>query len=236
MKKIISLALALVLVVFAFAACKNDEDTPSASTPKDKVESTPEKDIVTPTEPQDEIEFAPCDETVYTTVSLRLRTSADFEVDDNIAMTVNPGTELNRIGYHETYSKVIYEGKEYFCGTNYLTTEIPAESSGLGNSTPTDDEFDPCNDTVYVSTGFADGSAHIYSKADRSTMINDKVLAEGTALTRTGVYYESETDPTYGWTRFTLDGETYYIRNSQVSTTAPGEPEASETPAASENN
>ena len=86
-------------------------------------------------------------------------------------------------------------------------------------------EFTTVDETVYINTGIEGGTANIYSKPDKNFVITDMALpTEGTAVKRTGVYYEKENDPEkLGWSRIIYNNVECYIRNSVVSTTNPGE-------------
>lgn len=68
-------------------------------------------------------EFSEVEETVYITELVRVRTEASTENDDNIYTTLKRGTELERVGVNDTWSKVIIDEKEYYVATQYLSTE-----------------------------------------------------------------------------------------------------------------
>ena len=237
MKKILTLGLALIMVVLAMASCNKTGDGEASSTPKDSIptpppvtESTPEE---TPDETPDEtpvetppaveeIVFEECDEVVYvvgTDSGLKLRTSTSFDSEINIAEIVEPGTELRRIGVHETWSKVVYENKEYFTSSRYLSTEKEVEETEVEGKIV----FDDVDETVYVHTGYEGGQANIYSKPNKNAPITDMALpTEGTALQRTGIAYDAPNDPEgLGWSRVIYNGKECYIRNSVVTTKAP---------------
>ena len=210
--------LALVLVL-SLAACKpNEEDDPEgtpAQTPNETPAETPEE---TPAEtPNDKIEFEPCDETVYAydvPYGLWLRSSTDFDSEDNKVKYITEGTELKRIGNQITnspeevseWSKVIYEGVEYFCASNCLTT-VADEDVTLEN----------VDEIVIINTE----TPNIYSRPYKAWSVEaprfrvpDVKLAQGTEVKRTGIYYADENDPEVGWSRIEYNEKTYYIRNS----------------------
>lgn len=235
MKKILTIVLAAILVVCAFAACNNNPtQNPSQSsgrplgseaTPPPANQSTPESTPIVPVE----ITFEPCDETVYvvkTDYGLKLRTSTSYANDTNVAYIVDPGTALKRTGTHDDWSRVEYNGKTYYCSPNYLATELPIPPESTGGEDKPVIEFTEVNETVYINTGVEGGNANIYAEPDRSTLITDMALpSEGTALTRTGIYYENENDPEkLGWSRIVYNDKVCYIRNSVVSTTKPADP------------
>ena len=68
-------------------------------------------------------EFSEVKETVYITERVRVRTEASTDNEDNIYTTLTRGTELERVGVNDTWSKVKIEGKEYYVATQYLSTE-----------------------------------------------------------------------------------------------------------------
>lgn len=234
MKKTLSLILATLFVVLALASCNNNPPKiPDVSTPgipsggeSQPVASPGESsgDESTPIVP-DEVEFTACDEEVYVTGDLNLRTSTSFDAD-NVAKTVDKGTKLRRIGFHETWSKVVFEDTEYFCSTAYLSKELPAE-----NITFTD-----VDETLYVCPdGKFEGESKLYTEADRTKEASITIAAK-TAVKRTGVYYENPEDAEkLGWSRIEYEGATYYIRNSQLTETAPTTP-AESAPAAESTN
>lgn len=79
-------------------------------------------------DPNAVIEWAPRNEMVYVTAySLYIRETP--HTAGKIYDTVTTGTELHRIGYTENWSKVIYDGKIMYCGSDYLSTENPAATT-----------------------------------------------------------------------------------------------------------
>jgi hypothetical protein len=81
-------------------------------------------EYTSPDDPNAEIEFSARYETVYVTAeSLYIRETPHSS--GAIYSTLTKGEELLRIGYHETWSKVMYDGKMLYCGSKYLTTENP---------------------------------------------------------------------------------------------------------------
>ena len=232
MKKILTLGLALIMVVLAFASCNRPGEGEASSTPKEAIPTPPPVESSTPLEtpeetpdesasetepPVEEIVFEDCDEAVYvvgTEGGLKLRTTTSFDSEVNVAEIVDPGTELRRIGVHETWSKVVYENKEYFTSSRYLSTEKePVDTEVDGKIV-----FEEVDETVYVNTGYEDGQVNIYSKPNKNAPITDMALpTEGTELKRTGIAYDTENDPEgLGWSRVIYNGKECYIRNSQL--------------------
>ena len=235
--KLICILLTLCMVTAVFVSCNDDK--PAASTP-----NTPnnnggenggnnnggenngggnnggENGNGNGTE-NDGIKFESVDEIVYISdevEALNLRTSPSSETDENIAKPVAAGTELRRIGYNESWSKVMFEGEEYYCSTKYLTTEKP-------DNTPDDPEivFENVNEELYVDTTEYDkANASYYNAPVRGETHYAGGLAHGTLVKRTGVYYEDpEDEEKLGWSRIEIDGDEYYIRNSVLSATDP---------------
>lgn len=88
-------------------------------------------DVVHPTEPETtqepetengELVFEERNEKVITTTSVRVRSTPSTDTDDNILGKVQAGEELKRIGYNDSWSKVIYNGKEAYVSSEYVIT------------------------------------------------------------------------------------------------------------------
>ena len=168
----------------------------------------------------EEIVFDDVDEVVYVDVAtLTLRGTTEFGIESNIKGYVAGGTQLKRTGYHKDWSRIEYEGEIVYCATNCLTTVNPNPDYGF--------EFTDVNETVVVDTTAykqEDGtlpSARYYTAPVQG--VDEYVagfLEHGTKLVRTGVYYEpvaeGATDEGLGWSRITIDGVNYYIRNSML--------------------
>ncbi len=232
MKKIISLGLAVLMIVLAAASCKNTGNgegsstpaasipTPPASSSQSTPESTPES---TPAEtPPEVITFEDCDEAVYvsgTAGQLKLRTTTVFdESNANVAHYIDEGTELRRIGKHETWSKVVYENKEYYTSSKYLSTEKP----GVETDPVVEITFTDRDETVYVK----EGTANIRSFPSHDSKYVITSLAAGTELKRTGIAFDTENDPEgLGWSRVEYEGQICYMRNSTLTTEKPASSE-----------
>lgn len=105
-----------------------DEDGKTAE------KSSHEASVTTETAP----EFQKADETVYVAGSgVNVRTQPS--VSGQIAVTLNQGAALKRTGYSQSWSRVIYENKECYVSSRYLSTDKPADQaqtpsiSGSGN-------------------------------------------------------------------------------------------------------
>ncbi|MBQ9513226.1 MAG: hypothetical protein IJR58_08540 [Lachnospiraceae bacterium] len=66
--------------------------------------------------------FTAMNDTVTTTTDLRLRSTPDSDVDNNIVATATRGTQLKRTGINDAigWSRVEYDGKTLYCATRYL--------------------------------------------------------------------------------------------------------------------
>ena len=218
MKRIISLVLAILMIAVSMAACSKKDDNSGATTPVDTTPVTPESTVSTSaatgveTDADGnpvEVTFTDCDELVYVVDAkvLNLRNAPSFN-DDALAGTVAYGTELRRIGVGDTWSKVVYNNAEYYVSSKYVSTVKPLDSDTM---------FTEVNETVYVTTNAYFRS--VPSLAD-GTIVDS--IAKGTAITRTGIAYDTENDPEgLGWSRVVIGEEVYYMRNSVLSTQAP---------------
>ena len=70
----------------------------------------------------DETTFETRDEKVITTTAVRVRSTPTTDTDDNILGKVEAGEELKRIGYNDSWSKIIYNGKEAYVSSEYVIT------------------------------------------------------------------------------------------------------------------
>ena len=226
MKKILAIILAMFMVVAAFASCTEEPaETPDGSGVPGFNETPEETPDETPEETPDDVTFTDVDEKVYVAFvmndiavnSFILRSEPDFDNAENVAHYIDPGTELRRIGYNETWSKVVYENEEYYCSSKYLVS-YPDTS---------DIVFAEVNETVYVNTAEqGEVPANSYVVPVRDTVYFWKTIEHGTEVKRTGIFYDGpEGDKeSQGWSRIEItDGAktlVRYIRNSMLSTTA----------------
>ena len=80
-------------------------------------ETTPEQETGV-----DELTFETRDEKVITTTAVRVRSTPTTDTDDNILGKVEAGEEFKRVGYSDTWSKIIYNGKEAYVSSEYVIT------------------------------------------------------------------------------------------------------------------
>lgn len=166
----------------------------TSTTPK---ETTTAEPPVT-TDPPATVTFTACDETVYVISSaLNVRTAPSM--DDNIYTQVAMGATLRRVGYNETWSKVIIEDKEYYVSTKYVSVDDPNEEV----------EFTARYETVYVTASLL----NIRKTPSNVGDIYDTV-PKGTEVIRIG-YNEN-------WSKIMYDGEIYYAGSKYLSTENPG--------------
>ena len=100
-------------------------------------ESTSENSTETsPQETQEELNFIDVNEQVTATAAVNVR--AGHSTDSDILAVLARGDAVTRIGYHEKWSKIIYNGEECFVSSAYLTTEtLPPETEPATTEAPT---------------------------------------------------------------------------------------------------
>ena len=110
--------------------------------------NTPE----TPTVDPEDVVYTPVNETVYV-----ISENASFRLVSDTSQTAKFGliTEMTRTGYSSSWSKVQYEGTEYYVATSALTAD-----DLLGKS------FTSCNKTMYATTD--DLNVRKYASAENS--------------------------------------------------------------------
>ena len=138
MKKILVI-LAALLVMTCFVACNNEQNNgePSIDIPSGNPVETPTEDNT----PAVDRNFEDKNDTVYVMTpngAANLRTDTSFE-KDTIAISVENGTELERSQADANWSKVIYEGEEY-----YIANKVIVEATVL-------DGFEEVSKTVKIN-------------------------------------------------------------------------------------
>lgn len=253
MKRIIAIVLVAVFATLALVSCNNNTKKPGASTPSKTTPSTPTQSTSagsnastpesTPDLTPENTTFDTRDEVVYTTADLNLRTTNNFNSDSNVAHIALKGTQLKRVGVgieDPSVSKVVYEGKEYFCGSKYLTTEAPSTAPESSTEATPDEPvvFEDRNETVKVLPDEATVYTVAYKgwSAQNRKNVANFVLTKDTEVKVTGICYENPNDLEVGWARIEYQTNTYYVRISVLgkisgSTTTP-EATAEATPVA----
>ena len=197
----------------------DDNTSTVESTPEMSVSSESSEEVTEPATPN---VYETCDETVYvfgTEEGLNLRSSDDFETDDNVVLTVPNETKLQRIGHDEVHkiSIVIYNGEEYYCSSDYITKELPAsEILKL---------FEDVMEEAYVyPDGKWEGEANLYTAPDRTQHASHPITAK-TKVFIIGIYYEDA--ELNGWSKVLVRNnetnkfEEFYMRNSVLTIAAP---------------
>ena len=181
MKKFITIALIIIMSVSIVACGNNSKNTTTSSsssaTTSSSTTTTKKDDPVTdPTK-----DFEKVNEPVYvTTDSLNIRTSPEFPDDNsNIYKSFDYGEELTRVGYNETWSKLLIDGTEYYASSKYLTTSKIVT------------QFDDVTETVYI-VGI--DTIRLRSKTSLNDEISTTVtfLSRGDEITRTGTALEED--------------------------------------------
>ena len=234
MKKILCLALALLMILVVATACKKDDETNTDNngtpdyngTSSSGTKDSGEDDENDPVDEEKEALLTACDEVVYVINApngLRLRSTMNFDSETNVKEVIKEGTALKRIAKgtigDENWSKVVYENVEYYTSSRFLSTEKDGQSEVTPGITI---EFTACDEIVYAAE--ASNLRSTPDKSDKNNIVKD--VAKGTELKRTGVMYEAKDpidnpDGTLGWSRVELEGKTYYMRNSVLTTTKP---------------
>ena len=100
-----------------------EEETKAAETPA-ATEAPGETAAATEAEETPEaLVFADVEETVYATETVNIRKEAGTEAE--VLGKLGTGQSVQRSGYHETWSRVEYEGQVCFIASEYLSTEEP---------------------------------------------------------------------------------------------------------------
>ncbi|MBQ7358461.1 MAG: hypothetical protein IJW65_06975 [Clostridia bacterium] len=139
MKKIIVI-LAALLVATSLVACDNgkEQDTsPNIDIPTNAPEETPTEDDT----PSVDRNFEEKNDVVYVMTpngAANLRTDTNFDASSLSGISVKNGVELERIEADANWSKVTYEGENYF-----IANKIIVEKSVL-------DGFEPVEKTIKI--------------------------------------------------------------------------------------
>ena len=142
LKRNISLMILAGVLAASLASCAVSSDDPESTkgssenpqyTYTNDGGNTPE----TPTVDPEDVVYTPVNETVYV-----ISENASFRLVSDTSQTAKFGliTEMTRTGYSSSWSKVQYEGAEYYVATSALTAD-----DLLGKS------FTSCNKTQYVN-------------------------------------------------------------------------------------
>lgn len=146
-----------------------------------------------------------CDETVYTTHAVHVRTGNS--VDAEILTTLEKGVQLHRTGKGpHGWSRVDYNGQTAYVFGEYLSETKPTQA--LGETAGSGTAFTAKDETVYPTV-------RLRIRQDPSlNAAKIGVVAPGTALHRTGTYAN-------GWSQVDYNGASAYCDSEYLTTTAP---------------
>lgn len=218
---VICLILILGIALLIGQCSKKDADdttttTTSTTNPTTKP-TTPPEPVCTDhvdTNPQDyicdncgeELEIPVTPQKVYVITSFLYLRSTPGETGVG-AVSVTMDTELERIGDDENgWSKVVYDGEEYYVPTNLITTQKP-----LG-----DDEFTTVEETVYFTAVSVTYSKPSYIFTENYSEKCDTFFV-GESVKRTGVATRVFVDPEDG-KEYTFARIEYTVKLNGVST------------------
>lgn len=146
-----------------------------------------------------------CDETVYTTHSVHVRTGNSTEAQ--ILTTLKKGEALHRTGKGpHGWSRVEYQGQTAYVFGEYLSTSKPTQA--LGESTGSGIAFTAADETVYTTVRLRIRQNPSLDAAKIG------VVDAGTALHRTGTYAN-------GWSQVDHNGVSAYCDSEYLTATAP---------------
>ena len=117
-----------------------DNETPGGETPENPDDTTPGTDT-TPENPDDETpttptdEFTTVNEQVYARITVDLR-SAPVVDANNVVSKLRYAQVATRIGVSDEWSKVLFEGNEYYVASNCLNLYDPANPPVGGEDEP----------------------------------------------------------------------------------------------------
>lgn len=127
MKKII-IILAALLVATSLVACNNNNndndnnEVPTVSIPSTPTEETPTEDNT----PSVDRDFDEKNDVIYVMTpngAANLRTDTNFDESSKSGVSVPNNTALERIGADANWSKVVYEGEEYYIANKLIITK-----------------------------------------------------------------------------------------------------------------
>ncbi|MBH1940420.1 L,D-transpeptidase family protein [Mobilitalea sibirica] len=175
-----------------------------------------------------EIEFEETSEIVYATANVNIRSGCTTK-EDNIVALLKKGESLNRVGFHEEWSKVIYQDKTYYISSDYLSLEKPMSTevvidvpssmfpetsettqSVIGNENSAHEEG---SDTDNPKNASADSSSEITSNNDFVSKLNlasevtQIITVIGNGASDCTVYFHKKDKNGVWKNEFTVDGD-----------------------------
>lgn len=179
LKRSISLMILAGVLAASLASCAVSSDDPestkgSSENPQYTYTNDGGNTPVTPTVDPEDVVYTPVNETVYV-----ISENASFRLVSDTSQTATFGliTEMTRTGYSSSWSKVQYEGTEYYVATSALTAD-----DLLGKS------FTSCDKTMYATTDNL--NVRKYASAENSFSTSLTTLDKDDAVT---VIAEGET-------------------------------------------
>ena len=204
LKRSISLMILAGVLAASLASCAVSSDDPestkgSSENPQYTYTNDGGNTPVTPTVDPEDVVYTPVNETVYV-----ISENASFRLVSDTSQTAKFGliTEMTRTGYSSSWSKVQYEGAEYYVATSALTTD------DLTGKT-----FTNCNKTKYVNVA----NVNVRKLASGEDAVSEIL---GTIVLDTEVKVTAESDK---WSKVevSIDGKTVtgFIRSEYLSDT-----------------
>jgi uncharacterized protein YgiM (DUF1202 family) len=249
MKKILVLLLVLAMAITMFASCsscKEGSDKPDAGTTDGGNENpNPDKDGFTKVEKTMYVYITAANGEPNTASSLNIRETPSAEEGVKILGSLPFGAEVKVTGENEElgWFRIDYNGAVGYVNAKFLANEKPEVENPEDAEVITEDKFETVNETVYIYATSYDKETkkdvhqhdvekvNAYSRPYASdwSSKSDSWLANHVSVTRVGVYYEKEDDPSYGWSKLSVVMEEgkepviVYVRNSQIIAELPAE-------------
>ena len=155
----------------------------------------------------------------YESVSETVYAAEDIDVLKNsrgdVSVDIEKGKSLVRIGYGEKWSKIKYNGEEFYVETSKLTEEKPDTEIIQGDNSTTAQKpdsnpienvtFEEVDELVYATE-------NVNVRSSTYTDIDNKVgqVKAGTELKRIGYNHE--------WSKVLYNGEVCYVKSAYLST------------------
>ncbi|MBE6632819.1 MAG: hypothetical protein E7620_00595 [Ruminococcaceae bacterium] len=168
LKRTISLMILAGVLTASLASCvvkgNNPPDPTGNETVYSPVTGGPGVTPIIPTTDPSQVTYAPVDETVYITAK-----NAVLKLVANTAESIQLGqiTELHRIGKSSSWSKVEYNGQQYYIASSLLTTDDLMEKT-----------FTACSKTMYVNTGSVNVRQYPSAENSYSTILGSRVQGD----------------------------------------------------------
>ena len=203
-KRILTILLAGLLTMSAVACANNPSQNPgTTSGSNDNTTATSGTTGTTGTTGNNSGSYQDVNEKVYAVIDkLNLRTAPDTSASSLTGLTVNITTEMVRTKYNSSWSKVTYEGKEYYVSSAYLTTDDIGARYFTAHAAKTMYATDSNVRVRLYPTTHSELSKpeHIIKKLEK----NDTVTVVGTSEK---------------WYQISMEGKLYYVSVDYLSAT-----------------